>query len=230
MNDKKNILLVEDDNNLGFILQETLELNGFNVTHASNGMRAWDNYQETRFDLCLVDVMLPQKDGFTLAREIREAGSTVPILFLTAKSLKEDRISGFKIGGDDYITKPFSMEELLLRIKAVLKRTATGSPSLRKTEYHIGKYTFYPERQQLREKTTTRKLTSRESELLHLLCNHKNRLVSRKQALQTIWGEETFFTGRSMDVYISRLRKYLKNDPRIEIMNIHGKGFKLIDG
>jgi two-component system OmpR family response regulator len=226
---KTKILVIEDDPNLGYILQESLELQGFEVVRCEDGEAAHSVFLEERFDLCLIDVMLPKKDGFTLATEIREIDHDIPIIFLTAKSLKEDRIEGFKIGGDDYITKPFSMEELILRIQAVLKRSKNSqSANQKQKRFVIGNYIFDYERQTLLHQQQQQKLTHKESELLRLLCLNLNQILNREIALKQIWGDDSFFTARSMDVYITKLRKYLSDDDRIEIMNVHGKGFKMI--
>ncbi len=227
MNSK--ILLLEDDPNLGLVLQENLQQNGFEVDLCTDGEEGKLHYLQNRYDLCLLDVMMPKKDGFTLAAEIRQLNNDIPIIFLTAKALKEDRIEGFKIGGDDYITKPFSMEELLLRIQAVLKRTkgAVHETKNRQT-FKIGIYDFDVQKQTLALNGELRKLTYRESELLKLLAIHKNQILERKLALTLIWGDDNFFNGRSMDVFISRLRKYFKDDNHIQILSVHSKGFKLM--
>jgi two-component system response regulator VicR len=223
------ILLIEDDPNLGTILEESLELQGFSVTRCEDGEEGHSVFLEGKFDLCLIDVMLPRKDGFSLARDIRKTDENIPIIFLTAKSMKEDRIEGFRIGGDDYITKPFSMEELFLRIQAVLKRsTKDTSVGKEQNQFSIGDYIFDYERHVLSFQQNKRRLTSKESELLRLLCLHLNQTLEREVALKMIWGDDSFFAGRSMDVYVSKLRKYLKEDGRVEIMNVHGKGFKLV--
>ncbi|TAK55179.1 MAG: response regulator transcription factor [Bacteroidetes bacterium] len=228
MNAKK-ILLLEDDPNLGFMLQENLELRGYEVTLCSDGEQGTQAYARENFDLCLVDVMMPKKDGFTFARELRQRDAQTPIIFLTAKSLKEDKIEGFKIGADDYVTKPFSMEELGLRIQAVLKRSvAPVGEQVETTVFKIGGYTFDYERQTLQFKSKKQKLTAKEADLLKLLCQHLNQTLERDLALKTIWGDDSYFTARSMDVFISRLRGYLKHDSGIEILNVHGKGFKLV--
>ena len=226
---KQKILLLEDDTNLGFILKEHLELNGFTVTHCSNGVEGLASYHNNQFVLALVDIMMPKKDGFAFAQEVRLHDQTTPIIFLTAKSLKEDKIEGFKIGCDDYITKPFSMEELLLRIHAVLKRSAphTDSSSL-PTRFMIGKYEFNYETQLLHIDNKQQKLTTKEAELLRLLCLDLNKILERDVALKAVWQDDSYFAGRSMDVFISRLRKYFQDDARVEIINVHGKGFKLI--
>lgn len=224
----KNILLVEDDPNLGTILQESLELQDFSVTLCEDGEAGLASFVKNNFDLCLVDVMLPKKDGFTLAQDIRTKDRDIPILFLTAKSMKEDRIHGFKIGADDYITKPFSMEELILRIQAVLKRVDKTITADERLEFLIGDFTYNSEDQILHHSKESQKLTFKEAELLRLLARQMNHLLPRETALQLIWGEDTFFNARSMDVYVSKLRKYLRHDPNVEIQNIHGQGFKLI--
>jgi len=222
------ILLVEDDANLGFLIKENLEMQGFTVKLCREGDAGLEAYRREHFDLCLLDVMLPKMDGFALATEIRRHSQAIPIIFLTAKSLKEDRIEGFKIGGDDYVTKPFSLEELVLRIQAVLKRSTGGAAEANSPRHDIGKFVFDREKQTLQYGEKQHKLTAKEAELLHLLCVHKNDVVDRQLALKRIWGEDNYFNGRSMDVFISKLRKYLSDDRDIEIRNIHGKGFKLV--
>ena len=222
------ILLVEDDPNLGYILRENLELQGFSVNLCSDGEQGKRAFLRSAYELCLIDVMLPAKDGFSLAREIRDLNDSIPIIFLTAKSLKEDRIEGFKIGGDDYVTKPFSMEELSLRIQAVLKRTGTARPRNQKRVYSIGEFEFDYEQRRLKRGKEEKKLTYREGELLKLLCVHMNTILERSIALDLIWGDDNVFNARSMDVFITKLRKYLQRDARIEIVNMHGKGFKLM--
>ncbi len=223
-----NILLLEDDPNLGFILQENLELQGYRVERCTEGEAGLLAFLKQKFDLCLIDVMLPRKDGFSLARDIRKTSQELPIIFLTAKSLKEDRIEGFKIGGDDYITKPFSMEELALRIQAVLRRSkALPNEKAAASVFQIRSYTFNVEQQTLQHGEETQKLTAKEAELLRLLCLHLNEVLEREVALKLIWGEDNYFNARSMDVFISKLRKYLSADERIEIRNVHGKGFRL---
>ena len=223
------LLLIEDDPNLAFILKETLELQGYNVTRCSDGLEGYAVFAKEKFALILLDVMLPKKDGFTLAREIRQKDTDTPIIFLTAKSLKEDRIEGFRTGADDYVTKPFSVEELVLRIQAVLKRSlipqALGSQN---GPYKIGAFSFDPQSQVLKMKNSRQKLTHKEAELLCLLYQHKGGILEREKALKSIWGDDSFFNSRSMDVYISKLRKYLKKDASIEILNIHSRGYRLI--
>lgn len=220
------ILLLEDDANLGSIVQEHLQFNGFEVKLCGDGAIGMEAYMEGDFDLCLVDVMMPNKDGFSFARDVRARDLKIPIIFLTAKSLKEDKIEGFKIGGDDYITKPFSVEELLLRIQAVLKRSLGATDD--RSEFVIGSYLFDYHRQTLTRQKKSRRLTPRENELLHLLCLNINQTLMRDTALKRIWGDDNYFTGRSMDVFISKLRKYLKDDSMVEIMSVHGQGFRLL--
>ncbi|NUO80267.1 response regulator transcription factor [candidate division KSB1 bacterium] len=223
-----SILLIEDDPNLGFILQENLELQGYRVERCADGEAGLQAFLRQRFDLCLIDVMLPKKDGFSLARDIRKTTQELPIIFLTAKSLKEDRIEGFKIGGDDYLTKPFSMEELALRIQAVLRRSrALPEEKSAASIFQIGSYSFNAEQQALKRGEETQKLTAKEAELLRLLCLHMNEVLEREVALKLIWGEDNYFNARSMDVFISKLRKYLSADEHLEIRNVHGKGFRL---
>ena len=225
--DKLKILLCEDDENLGMLLREYLQAKGFVAELCADGEAGFKAFLKTKFDICVLDVMMPKKDGFTLAQEIRSANTDVPIIFLTAKTLKEDILEGFKLGADDYITKPFSMEELVFRIEAILRRTK-GKKSRESTVYHLGQFTFDTQKQllQIGEKQT--KLTTKENELLALLCSHSNEILQRDFALKTIWIDDNYFNARSMDDYITKLRKHLKDDPQIEIINIHGKGYKLI--
>lgn len=222
------ILLLEDDRNLGLVISEHLKMNGYEVVLCRNGKDGLREFRGKSFDLCLVDIMMPELDGFSFARRVREAGDETPLIFLTAKSLQEDKIEGFKIGCDDYITKPFSVQELLLRIQAVLKRTSGGNASPGRSEFDIGHYKFDSRSQLLAGPDTEFKLTSKESELLKLLCLNINQVLKRQVALKNIWGDESYFSGRSMDVFISKLRKYLKSDSNIEIVNVHGQGYKLI--
>lgn len=223
------ILLLEDDPNLGAILKEHLRMREFAVTLCINGVDGLVAFNSGKYDLCLVDIMMPQMDGFTFTREIRNIDESMPIIFLTAKSLQEDKIEGFKIGCDDYITKPFSMEELLLRIHAVLKRSKGGERlTVSQSSFKIGDYNFDYDKQILENSRCKIRLTPRESELLRLLCIHKGQTLEREKALREIWGNTSYFSGRSMDVFISRLRKYFKDDKKIEIMGIHGKGFRLL--
>jgi two-component system OmpR family response regulator len=223
------ILLAEDDPNLGLIIREYFEAKGFHTQLCSNGEEALKQFSKEKWNICIFDVMMPQMDGFTLAREIRKLNNDTPIVFLTAKSMKEDTIEGFKSGADDYITKPFSMEELLLRIKAILKRTEKSTDDEQIQEFRIGNYQFKPMLQLLTLGNQVHKLTSRESDLLRLLCLNMNNTLERNFALKAIWSDDNYFNARSMDVYIARLRKYLTGDDNIEILNVHGKGFKLLD-
>lgn len=225
---KTSILLAEDDENLGMLLNEYLKAKDYSTNLFADGEKAYRSFVKEHYDLCILDVMMPVKDGFTLAREIRQVNAEIPIIFLTAKSLKEDVIEGFKIGGDDYITKPFSMEELLFRIEAILRRSGTAGGQNTAETYEIGKYLFDTKKQTLHFKDETTRLTTKEAELLKLLCNNRNKILDRNFALKTIWLDDNYFNARSMDVYITKLRKYLKQDPAIEIINVHGKGFKLI--
>ncbi len=222
------ILLAEDDENLGTLLREYLVAKGLNTTLFVNGELALNGFKKEPYDLCILDVMMPKMDGFTLAREIRKLDADTPFIFLTAKSLKDDVIEGFTVGADDYMTKPFSMEELLFRIKAILRRTNNNNISDTNKLFTIGEYEFDAQKQLLRFGDREQKLTTKESDLLKLLCNNMNNVLERNFALKTIWQEDSYFNARSMDVYITKLRKYLKDDPAIQILNIHGKGYKLI--
>ncbi len=231
MSQKENakILLAEDEPNLGSLLRDYLNAKGFETVLCENGQAAFDTFTQESFDLCLLDVMMPEKDGFTLAKEIRTINKAIPIIFLTAKSLAEDKIEGFNTGADDYLTKPFNMEELLMRIRAVLKRTSISTiEQIEEGAFTLGDYHFDSLKQELTIGNNMRKLTSKESELLRLLCEKANNILDRNYALKAIWQDDSYFNARSMDVYITKLRKYLKEDPRIQILNIHGKGFKLI--
>ncbi len=222
------VLLAEDDESLGMLLFEYLKAKGLDVEHVKDGVAAFNAFKKSTFDICIFDVMMPKEDGFTLAKRIRATDKSTPIIFLTAKSLKEDIIEGFLIGADDYMTKPFSMEELLLRIDAIMRRVKTGNNNEDVEFFDIGKYSFDVKKQVITINEKTQKLTTKESELLRLLCINMNGLLERNYALENIWQEDSYFNARSMDVYITKLRKYLKEDPQIEIINIHGKGFKLV--
>lgn len=226
MKDKKHILLVEDDLNLGFVIQDTLKVEGYDVHLDTNGVDGFKSFSQGDFDLCIFDVMMPKKDGFSLAEDVRKIDQNIPIFFLTAKSLTEDKIKGFKSGADDYLTKPFSQEEFLLRVQALLKRTAekVGAPK----EIKLGKVTFNPSALTLSWEGGEQKLTKRESEILSILCRNMNELSERELILKSVWGDDSYFNGRSLDVFISKLRKYLKFDESIQIENIHGAGFKLV--
>ncbi len=224
------ILLAEDDVNLGSLLRQYLEAKGYSTDLFNDGEKATDGFRAGVYDICILDIMMPKKDGFAVASDIRAINTTIPIIFLTAKNLKEDVLTGFKIGADDYITKPFNMEELLLRIEAVLRRSGameTESVSV----YKLGKYSFDCNKQQLQfENDEPEKLTTKENDLLRLLCVNINKVLERNYALKQIWDDDNYFNARSMDVYITKLRKKLSNDPTIEILNIHGKGYKFIVG
>jgi DNA-binding response OmpR family regulator len=223
------ILLAEDDANLGFVIKDFLEQHSFKVDHKTNGNEAKIAFDRNEYDLCLFDVMLPVKDGFTLAEEIRKSDCEIPIIFITAKNLTDDRIKGYKIGADDYITKPFSTEELLLRIKNIFRRVNFSSELITKpTTFEVGKFSFDFTNQMLISGNDQQKLTKKEAEVLRLLCLNKNNVLKREVALKAVWGRNDYFMGRSMDVYIAKLRKYLKQDPAVEIINIHGEGFRLI--
>ena len=228
MNTKIRILLAEDDDNLGPLLKEYLQAKNFETDLVTDGEKAFKNFQRNLYDLCILDVMMPVKDGFAVAKEIRTINKDIPIMFLTAKSLKDDILHGFKLGADDYITKPFNMEELLFRIEAILRRTKADSKFSGETVYKLGKYTFDFQKQALSSDDTVHKLTTKESELLKLLCDNMNDVLERNYALKSIWEDDSYFNARSMDVYITKLRKYLKDEPSVEILNVHGKGFKLI--
>ncbi|MFM7838024.1 MAG: response regulator transcription factor [Chitinophagaceae bacterium] len=229
MDSKKNkILLCEDDQNLGSVLKNYLELNDFEVILERDGRLGLAAFQRERFDLCLLDIMMPNMDGFTLAENIREVDPDIPLFFISAKTMKEDIIQGYKLGADDYITKPFDSEVLLLKIKAMLKRNEELSKEQDNKEYDLGNYHFNPKLRQLIHNGKTQTLSPKENELLKMLAEHLNDLLPREQALKKIWGSDTYFNGRSMDVYIAKLRKYLKEDTAIEIVNIHGNGFRLV--
>lgn len=226
------ILLVEDDLNLSTVIQDYLEMLGYKVLPCYDGEEGLETFKQEPVDLCLLDIMMPKRDGFSLAAEIRDANQLIPIIFLTAKSLKEDRIKGFRTGCDDYITKPFSTEELSLRISAVLRRCET-SMSLKPSEelnFKIGRYTFDYNNMLLLLDGEKQSLTRKEADLLRLLCENQNKLLKRETALRLIWGTDDYFIGRSMDVFITKLRKYLKQDEDISITNVHGTGFKLETG
>lgn len=225
--EKLHILLCEDDENLGMLLREYLQAKGLVTDLMTDGEKGLNAFKKAKYDLCVLDVMMPKKDGFALAQDIRAMNTEVPIIFLTAKNLKEDILHGFKLGADDYITKPFSMEELLFRIEAIIRRV-NGKKSKEVSAYQIGKFLFDTPKQILSIGDKQTKLTTKECDLLTLLCNHKNQVLERNYALMTIWEENTYFNARSMDVYITKLRKLLKDDASVQIMNIHGKGYKLV--
>jgi DNA-binding response OmpR family regulator len=227
----KKILLVEDDPNLGTLLQDYLQLKGkFDVVLSTDGDAGLREFTKSNFDLLILDVMMPKKDGFTLGKEIRKMNEHVPIIFATAKGMIEDKTQAFNLGGDDYITKPFRIEELLLRINALLKRVASGTEKEedKPTQFKIGKYDFDFTSQTISADAGVQKLSTKEAALLRLLCLHKNEVLTREEALLNIWNDDNYFNGRSMDVFLSKIRKYLKDDPHVEIINVHGRGYKLL--
>ncbi len=224
---KIKILLVEDDTNLGFVISDNLRSEGFQVTLCTDGADGFKRFNEEQFHLCVFDVMMPKLDGFSLAREIRKMNSEIPILFLTAKSMTEDKVEGFKAGGDDYLTKPFSTEELQLRVAALLKRVKIQPEKELEKVIQIGTYTFDTENYTLTHKNFEKGLTKKEAQILKVLCKFKDQVVAREVVLNAVWGQDDYFVGRSLDVFITKLRKYFKEDPSIHIQNIHGIGFKL---
>jgi DNA-binding response OmpR family regulator len=229
---KKNIkvLLAEDDKNLGEILKTYLEAKGYPVKLSTNGDEALQLFSRENFDICILDIMMPVRDGFSLAREIRKKDKKIPIIFLTAKSLQDDIVKGFQLGADDYITKPFSMEVLLMRISAVLRRSVVSEKnnSPRSNVFKIGKIIFDHNRQLINYLGKEQKLTSKEADLLKLLCETPNEVLDRSVALKEIWRDDSYFNARSMDVYITKLRKFLRDDPEVELLNVHGVGFKIV--
>ncbi len=227
---KKKILLVEDDPNFGTVLKDYLSMNNYDVVHAKNGMEGFEKFKKDDYDLCILDVMMPYKDGFTLAKEIREKNKDVPIIFLTAKAMKEDVLKGYKVGADDYLNKPFDSEVLLMKIKAIIQRKASDTVADSKQfEFKIGHFHLNSKLRFLSYKGGEQiKLSPKENELLRLLALHENDLMPRELALTKIWRDDNYFTSRSMDVYIAKLRKYLKVDENVEILNIHGEGFRLV--
>lgn len=228
--EKLKILIVEDDPNLGQILAEYLQLKGMETTLRKDGEEGLQQYKQSKYDLLILDIMMPRKDGFTLAQEIRSADELTPIIFLTAKSMKEDTIKGLKIGADDYMTKPFSMEELLLRIQAIFKRVGRRNGDTENGISQVGIFQFDQQNQLLTSLNGITKLTTKESELLKLLVQKRNETLSRTVALKTVWGDDSYFNARSMDVYITKLRKLLRDDPSVKIVTIHGEGFKMVVG
>ena len=227
---KAKLLVVEDDPNLGDILQEYLQMKGYDTTLCRDGEEGWNKFKKDKYDLCLLDIMMPKKDGFTLAKEIKKVQEDLPILFLTAKNQKDDIIEGLKIGADDYLTKPFSMEELLLRITAILRRTQKSTEVAPLKTYTFGDFVLHYDEQFIEGPSGKHKLTSKENELIRLLASEINKLVNRSHALKQIWGDDSYFNARSMDVYLSKIRKILKDDPKVQIITVHGEGFKLIVG
>jgi len=225
---KDKILLCEDDTNLGMVLKNYLELSDYEVTLERDGRLGLAAFQREKYDICLLDVMMPNMDGFTLAEEIRDIDPDIPLFFLSAKTMKEDIIQGYKLGADDYITKPFDSEVLLLKIKAILKRNEELNREADNMQFDLGKFHFNPKLRELIADSKTQTLSPKENELLKMLAEHKNDLLPREKALKRIWGSDTYFNGRSMDVYIAKLRKYLREDDSLEIVNIHGNGFRLV--
>jgi DNA-binding response OmpR family regulator len=223
-----SILLAEDDPNLGQLLKNYLSVKEYETVLVTDGAQALKLFRKDKFNLCLLDVMMPEMDGFTLAREIRAIDPNIPVIFLTAKNLKQDVIEGFKSGADDYLTKPFSMEELVYRIEAILRRSSRREEEAPRDQYTVGGFTFDVTKQLLTFQGQSQKLTTKESELLELLCRNRNQILERNFALKSIWIDDNYFNARSMDVYITKLRKYLSKDRKVEILNIHGKGYKLL--
>lgn len=222
------IMLVEDDMNLSYVTRDNLEKHGFQVSAYDDGESALDAFKKEQFDLCILDVMLPKLDGFSLAKAIREKNEDIPIIFLTAKSLKEDKIAGLTLGADDYITKPFSIEELILKAEIFLRRSRTGHPPIKKNIFKLGEYNFdFHELALQHQDEKPVKLTQKEAELLRFFCLNQNKILKREEILKSIWGDDDYFIGRSLDVFISRLRKYLNNDKSIRIENIHSLGFRM---
>jgi DNA-binding response OmpR family regulator len=228
MRSSYQILLVEDDHNFGSVLKAYLEMNGFLVNWVEDGKFAVKEFNSRQYDICVLDVMLPNIDGFSIAKNIRELNQNVPFIFVTAKTLKEDILKGYSMGADDYITKPFDSEVLICKINAILSRSGNKLANSVEEEIKIGKYDYNPILREIKIKGFSQKLSPKESELLKLLNDHRNDILPRELALRSIWGEDNYFTTRSMDVYITKLRKYLKSDPGIEIINIHGNGFRLL--
>lgn len=229
MSEKIKILLAEDDTNLGMLLETFLKAKGYDVDLARNGQIALEKYNSDSYQFLIFDVMMPEMDGFTLAKEIRETDKHIPILFLTARSMKEDKLEGFAVGADDYLSKPFSMEELLARVQAILKRVTGVQEEILGDNFQVGRFNFDAQKRIIDIDGEEIKLTTKESQLLKLLAKNKHQVLDRQAALRAIWGDDNYFNGRSMDVYIAKLRKILKADENIEIMNIHGQGFKLLD-
>jgi DNA-binding response OmpR family regulator len=224
---KTKILLVEDDTSLGFIISDQLKSDGYDVTLCTDGAEGFKRFNEEKFHLCIFDVMMPKKDGFTLSKDIRQINDQIPILFLTAKSNDEDKVEGFRSGGDDYLTKPFNVEELQLRVAALLRRVNIEPEEKEKDLYNIGDYTFDTINFELKHKNFEKVLTKKEAQILKMLCKLMNQVVAREVILTAVWGQDDYFVGRSLDVFITKLRKYLKEDERISINNVHGIGFKL---
>ena len=228
MKKQHSILLVEDEENFGSVLKNYLELSNYMVTLCTDGNKGLVSFRNNIYDLCIVDVMMPERDGFSLATEIKKINPSIPLIFLTAKKLKEDILKGYQIGADDYVTKPFDTEVLLYKLKAILNRNGNQIQEEEKLTYSFGKFNFNTEIRELKSANSTKKLSPKESELLKLLCENLNQVVSRDLALNKIWKDNNYFTTRSMDVFIAKLRKYLKEDEAIEIINVHGNGFRLL--
>jgi DNA-binding response OmpR family regulator len=228
MNQRKNILLVEDDKNLAFVVKDNLLDREYNVHHAADGLQAIELFKEMPIDLVLLDIMLPKMDGFAVAEAIRNQDKKTPIIFLTAKDFKDDKIKGFRLGADDYVTKPFVLEELLLRIEAIIRRTAVEEV-IQEGPITLGMYTFDPASLLIQNGKAANKMTKKEAALLNVLIQHKNAVVDRSTLLKKVWGRDGYFVGRSMDVYMTKVRKYISDDPNLEIINIHGVGFKLVE-
>lgn len=224
---KIKILLVEDDSSLGFIIADQLKLDGYSVTLCTDGAEGFQRFNEEVFHMCIFDVMMPKKDGFTLAREVRQLNSEIPILFLSAKSDDKDKVEGFKSGGDDYLTKPFNVEELQLRVAAMLRRVNIQPEQKDESIYSIGEYKFDTVNYVLTHDRFEKSLTKKEAQILKMLCKFMSQVVAREMVLNAVWGQDDYFVGRSLDVFITKLRKYLCEDPRIQITNVHGIGFKL---
>ncbi|WP_461636604.1 response regulator transcription factor [Labilibaculum euxinus] len=228
MKNNIRILLVEDEPNFGAVMKNYLEISDFDVVLCKNGKEGLESFENSKYDLCILDVMMPEMDGFTLAKRIKLINADIPLIFLTAKALKEDIIQGYRLGADDYITKPFDSELLIYKIKAILSRNNGISKAPTIKQYSIGKFIFDPVLRTLTLNNQQEKLSPKESELLSLLCTNMNQILPRENALRTIWGDDNFYTTRSMDVYITKLRKYLKPDSNLSIENIHGSGFRLL--
>ena len=227
MENKLHILLCEDEESLGMLVREYLQAKGYDAELYLDGEAGYKAFVKGEYDMCLLDVMMPKMDGFTLARELRMINAEVPIMFLTAKNLKDDILEGFKLGADDYLTKPFSMDELVYRMEAILRRVKARNKQMA-VRYQLGRFVFDTQRQLLTIGEKSTKLTTKESELLTMLCTHMNDVLERDLALKTIWIDVYYFNARSMDVYITKLRKHLKDDPNVEINNVHGKGYRLV--
>ncbi len=228
MEQKTKLLLAEDDENLGLLLKEYLVAKGYDADLYPDGEAAYKGFMREHYDICVLDIMMPKKDGFTLAKDVRIVNADIPIIFLTAKNMKDDVLEGFKLGADDYITKPFSMEELIMRIEAILRRTSQESQANSQAVFNLGKFKFDTRKQLLVDGDKSVKLTTKESDLLKLLCQNANKVLERNYALKSIWIDDNYFNARSMDVYITKLRKHLSEEPSVEIINVHGKGYKLI--